>query len=65
MNRLWYNLFVVFFKDRYLEETKAIDAERERQAKASIMEVRKQLKLVEDQREEAERRANAAEKKVY
>ncbi|KAL6743982.1 hypothetical protein Aduo_016962 [Ancylostoma duodenale] len=50
--------------DQYLEETKAIDAERERLAKAKVMEVRKQLKLVEEQRDEAERRAHAAEQKV-
>ncbi|KIH50286.1 hypothetical protein ANCDUO_19636, partial [Ancylostoma duodenale] len=50
--------------DQYLAETKAIDAERERLAKAKVMEVRKQLKLVEEQRDEAERRAHAAEAKV-
>ncbi|EYC34905.1 hypothetical protein Y032_1280g3803 [Ancylostoma ceylanicum] len=50
--------------DNYLAETKAIDAERERLAKAKVMEVRKQLKIVEEQRDEAERRAQAAEEKV-
>ncbi|EYC34906.1 hypothetical protein Y032_1280g3803 [Ancylostoma ceylanicum] len=51
-------------EDNYLAETKAIDAERERLAKAKVMEVRKQLKIVEEQRDEAERRAQAAEEKV-
>ncbi|ETN78954.1 hypothetical protein NECAME_00327, partial [Necator americanus] len=50
--------------DHYLEETKAVDAERERLAKIKIMELQKQLKLIDSQLEEAERRALAAEEKV-
>ncbi|KJH40873.1 hypothetical protein DICVIV_13169 [Dictyocaulus viviparus] len=50
--------------DHYLQETKSIDAERERLAKLKIIEMQQRLKQLEEQKEAAERRAQVAEEKV-
>ncbi|KAJ1367490.1 hypothetical protein KIN20_028416 [Parelaphostrongylus tenuis] len=50
--------------NHYLQETRSIDAERERIAKIKVMEMQRLLKLFEDQKEAAERRAQIAEEKV-
>ncbi|KAK6014100.1 Myb-like DNA-binding domain protein [Ostertagia ostertagi] len=50
--------------DDYLQETKLVDAERERHARMRILEAQQRMKMAEDERDEAERRAKVAEEKV-
>ncbi|PIO77436.1 hypothetical protein TELCIR_00461 [Teladorsagia circumcincta] len=51
--------------DNYLQETKLVDAERERHARMRILEAQQRMKLAEDERDEAERRAKIAEEKNH
>lgn len=50
--------------DNYLQETRLIDAERERHTKMRVLEAQQRLKLVQDERDAALKRAQAAEEKV-